>query len=249
MYLVRLASLVAIFGGVVVFSQGPVSAMPATIDVERLYVDTGKPTETFGAPGERWFETVKATATAGSVTATANVYAGRFRLKSDAPAESGLSAFDAFCIDFLGILGNPPGLYHVGGSVFDDGAGGAEATEARLAGFWNANFAKVTDSRSAAAFQIGLWEAKYDDSFSLTNGRFKVISANSATRNLVTGWLGALQTMLDNGSADTTPRFVTLASKDGNGQDLLSPVPLPAAAWLLAAAVGGLGLLGRRRAV
>lgn len=215
-------------------------ALPSEINV--AYQTNGN---VFGAVGDRWFEEVKATLSIGSKTYNRHVYAGRFQLKSDAPADSFLAAFDAFCVDFIGTLTNPPGKYEVNGPVFADGAGGADATQARVAGFWNANYGKVADSTTAAAFQIGLWEVKYDATFGLKTGAFKVTSASATALSLVNGWLGDFQTLLDDGAADATPSFITLNS--AGGQDLLTPVPLPAGAALLLTAIGGLGLAARRR--
>jgi hypothetical protein len=54
--------------------------------------------------------------------------------------------------------------------------------------------------------------------------------------------------MMDGAGSDWTEMAgqFTLLKREGNGQNLIAPVPLPAAAWLLGAGV--LGLFGLRRA-
>jgi hypothetical protein len=97
----------------------------------------------------------------------------------------------------------------------------------------------VTDATSSAAFQVALWELMYETSgtYSLGGGTAS-FTGDAAALGLAQGWINVLD-------AASTP-FAVYQSQ--THQDILvTPVPEPETYALMAAGLGALGWVSRRR--
>ncbi len=167
------------------------------------------------------------------------VKAGMFHLTAD----QGIGDFLAFCVDLAQFLGNPqqaelaPTLFT--GTIRDNMA---KLFDVALAGDTMAG--AIDTSLEAAGLQVALWEVLYDtgSSFDLTSGGFYV-SENNAVKAQAESYLAGIATA----SAD---KYALTFYKSEYNQDLVTvaPVPLPAAGFLLAFGIAGLGFAGRRKA-
>jgi len=139
----------------------------------------------------------------------------------------------------------------------------ADGAVLRVSQLVNANYDTLDpfDKVEAAGFQLAVWEAAYDDDFDLGNGDFKAKGVGSDRKDID----AQAKTFLDNGAAFTgadTWKVLFLESEEtkvsqnlltatrlsgNNGGGTMSPIPLPAAGFLMLAGLGGLGLLRRRR--
>ncbi len=172
---------------------------------------------------------------------TVRTAAGVFRLKGT-DSSGHMSQFLAFCLSPLETLRLP--LDYQVGSRF------SEAVNRNLFALASNAFSLVNNSRSAAAFQMAAWEIVTETApvFDIGRGDFRVTGASVGSINaarLAQSWLGNINSKSWTASADYT---ILMASRT---QDLLtnqiSPVPVPAAGWLLLAGMLGLVGYGRRR--
>jgi len=110
----------------------------------------------------------------------------------------------------------------------------------KLEHFWGQYRDLVTNSDTASAFQVGIWEIVYDGegALNLNNGTFAVSSHHyyADTKGIASGWLSGLNL---NG-----PRADLMALSNRWKQDQITEVPTPGAA---AAGIALLGLTLRRR--
>jgi hypothetical protein len=162
--------------------------------------------------------------------------AGQFALTGD----NGFGDFLAFCVDLERFLNNGLGkAYHVNNGLFGD------AVVDNLTALYNTahNGLNTSVANEMAGFQLAAWEIVYDSNdLDLEDGVFQSAD-NGGARAVAAGFLTGLT-----GPATGNYRLTFLDS-DSGGQDLVTatPVPLPAAAWMLGAGVAALAAAGRRR--
>jgi hypothetical protein len=180
----------------------------------------------------------------GSVTGVSGtIYAGLFKLEGDKLGDGSISYEDfvAFCITLNGSL-NLPDTYTVadpdptplGGTKVDN-----------INRLWNGAFSQVDTAAEAAAFQLSLWELDKETTnpFSISDGNFKVNSGFASAISIANTWLGNITSGVFN---DKTQAFAFLERGKSGSQDLLTPIPLPAAGLMLFGALGALGFASRR---
>lgn len=123
---------------------------------------------------------------------------------------------------------------------------------ARVQSMFDANYAGVDTASGvqAAAFQLALWNAVYDDDGDVGSGVFEA-SAHTSIIDLANDYLDAAS--LYQGGKAYALTFLESTPKPGTNQNkyqnlvTVSAVPVPAAGGLLLLALGGLGAVARRR--
>lgn len=156
------------------------------------------------------------------------------------------TAISAFCIE-VRAWANIPNLFE---KTVAPANTLADTVSKNLSKLYTMAFSQVTNSSTAAAFQLAVWEiaTETSGSFAIGSGSFwaTLDGNNSATVALANSWLG----QLGNASASTDLVFYRNArAQDYVSMSPVSAVPLPAGAVLLIGALGGLGALRRRKAV
>ena len=192
----------------------------------------------FGSGNDNWSRSGQITGVSGTVGA------GPFRVQAD-----GFGDILAFCVNTAETL-SLPGDYTVNASLF-----GATVKDNLTRLIWTAwdqlgtGASDAANRNLGAAFQLAAWEIINETESTLNvskdNGTFFVQSGfTTAAINQANAWLGALGDAEDN---RLRPVFFE-AANPANNQDLMSvvPIPVPAAAWLLISAFGGMALLRRK---
>lgn len=182
------------------------------------------------------------------------VLSGAFKMR-DTTAGSALGTFIAWCLDishWLGTGGSYP--YETTATPFASSYGLSAAQKSRIQGFFDANYyAGLEDDRErSAGFQMGLWEALYDDDFSLTldSAATDDFRGSAGDGNAVTAF-GLAGGYLAAAAGYTGPKKWTLTFLESlsGRQNLVtvSPVPVPAGGLLLMTGLAGLAVAARRR--
>ena len=238
----RYQSLAVIaLGAALVIGQAN-SADALSVEVKRQNAGNGV-VGTFGQPGEQWYRTANTSLN----NVGRNVYAGLFRLTDKEPPVGSVSVlgdFVAFCVE-LGSALKLPQSYTPDADPF------TPAVTTKIDRLWTNAYEEVDDADTAAAFQLALWNTIYDTDSEVTSGLFKVTNKNLSAAFIVQAdaWLDRMDGVGNDDWTETAGAF-TFLERNGAGQNLIAPVPVPvpAAVWMI-----GTGLLGlfslRRRSV
>lgn len=172
---------------------------------------------------------------------TGTVQAGMFHLTGT----PGLGEFVAFCVELTQRLQNPQD-YNINPNLFS-ASKAADISKLFGSALMGGKMETVFDTAAeAAGFQIALWEVVYEtgSSYDMASGSFKAwgFDNNAALSAAVND---KAKDYLD-GMANA-PMPVLLFLENDDYQDLVTVVPLPAAGFLLAFGLAGLGLAGRRK--
>ncbi len=157
-----------------------------------------------------------------------------------------LGEFVAFCVELTQTLQNPQD-YNVNPGLFS-ASKAADISKLFGSALMGGTMENIFDTAAeAAGFQIALWEIVYEtgSSYDMTNGSFKAAGFGSNTA-LNAAVADKAKEYLDGMANAPMPQLLFLENDDY--QDLVTTVvPLPAAGFLLAFGVAGLGFAGRRK--
>lgn len=157
----------------------------------------------------------------------------------------GLGEFVAFCVELTQQLNNPQD-YNVNPGLFS-AAKVADISKLFGSALMGGTMENVFDTAAeAAGFQIALWEVVYEtgSSYDMAAGSFKAsgfgsnTALNDAVNDKAAEYLGGMANA-------SMPQLLFLENDEY--QDIVTVVPLPAAGFLLAFGIAGLGLAGRRK--
>lgn len=223
--------------GAVVLSFLAAGASATTVDLTYMGTTATNP------------KTVKITNSPVDEAAT-HVYAYGFKMRTD--DTDPLTEFLAWCLDIGSTLGTGSAYpYEITNTPFSNSFGLNLLERGRVQAVFDANYGELddTDGVQAAGFQVALWDALYDDDWNATTGDFAVAATDGNVIAKANDYLGAAQ----NYGAGKRFNLSFLESVPGDSgskkQNLVTatPVPLPAAGWLMIAGIGGLTALRRRK--
>lgn len=161
--------------------------------------------------------------------------AGQFAFEVDGGSDTLL----AWCIDLAHTLIQTKTPYTHNASLLQP------AVIGKLDRLFTQHYAKVVDAITAAAFQIAVWEYVYDTDGDLSEGRFKL---SSTTAEAVAVEAAEFVTLGSESGGYTLTFLQSTPASGAKSQDLVTatPIPLPAAGWMLLAGLAGLAAARRR---
>ena len=202
---------------------------------QAYYQDPGNGSH--GSYGSSNFSSPSFTGTSGSASA------GAFALKGDLNG-AGVEDFIAWCVDIAHNL-SPLSKYDIAALPVV----GQMATDlkALVNTFYDEVVTKLTTAEFSAGFQLAVWEILNEtgSTYDVTGGSFAVTGGNTNAKAKANHFLANLDY-----SAPVKYNITYLQSQANpqtQGLVTISPVPLPAAGLLLFGALGGLGVVARRR--
>ena len=172
---------------------------------------------------------------------TGNTLSGAFKA-TDATGNWG--TFIAWCLDLGGVLASNS-VYSATDDPFSNSDGVSLPARDRIDDFFQdidvIAESNASTSRSSAV-QIALWEILYDHDYNLGTGVFQTTGGSTSIAQ-------GLLDFAKNNDLARTMKVTYLEAENGARQNLvtISPVPLPAAGFLLLGGLGGLTLLRKRR--
>lgn len=185
---------------------------------------------------------------------TANVQAGAFALKGDIDGDTIIENFTAWCLDITKYIASGTN-YVVTNTPFSNDLL-TSGQRANIQALFDTHYATLNllSNADSAGFQLALWEIIYETRSTLnvldqSPDNFSVSGFASTVTAKANAFLANLNLNAPKLYNLTFLQSSSLTSGAHTNQHLVtaSPVPLPAAAWLLLAALGGLGFAARRR--
>lgn len=174
-----------------------------------------------------------------------NGVAGGFKMKDTETMDS----FIVFCLD---ILARIRGGETYGYTETDDPFGNSFMSDGgvdRIQSIFDAGYETAFESSvSSAGFQVALWNAVYDDDWSVTEGDgvFFQTDTESGVQAAANNFLGMAESYT--GGRQWSMTFLESTETDPRSQNLVtvSAVPVPASVLFLLTALGGGAVVGRR---
>jgi hypothetical protein len=197
---------------------------------------------------------INAPVTPAAADGSGRVYSGPFNV--DKSVGGGfLETFVAWCMELTRPFLDGGDRTFTEGSVFPSTAGvaGSEAdVSTRIQRLFDAAYDPgiLNSTNQAAGFQLAIWELIYDTDADLQTSSFQALLGNNTNTNR-TATINYAQDFLQQYSTTLNPtREWTITYYQGTDRQniaTVSPIPLPAAGWLLLAALTGLGVAARRK--